>query len=71
MKGIASIAGVGLVQHRRGEAPLPEPGLLVQAIIQACDEAGFDPALIDGFATYGDDKNEPVRLMSDRSPGGH
>ena len=65
MKGIAAIAGVGLVQHRRGEAPLPERGLLVQAIIQACDEAGFDPALIDGFATYGDDGNEPVRLMSD------
>lgn len=65
MGGIAAIAGVGLVQHKRGHAPWPERGLLVQAILQACDDAGFDPALVDGFVTYGDDKNEPVRLMSD------
>ena len=65
MKGIAAIAGVGLRQYKRAEAPLPERGVLVRAIIDACEDAGFDPADIDGFATYGDDKNEPVRLMSD------
>src|SRR5690606_29807759 len=38
---------------------------LVRAIVDACEDAGFDPADIDGFVSYGDDKNEPVRLMSD------
>lgn len=52
-------------QYNRGESPLPERGVLVQSIIDACDDAGFEPANIDGFASYGDDKNEPVRLMQD------
>lgn len=65
MRGVAAIAGVGLRQYKRGAAPLPERGVLVRAIVDACEDAGFDPADIDGFATYGDDKNEPVRLMSD------
>lgn len=63
--GIAAVAGVGVRQYKRGESPLPERGVLVRAIMDACEDSGFDPAEIDGFATYGDDKNEPVRLMSD------
>lgn len=65
MKGVAAIAGIGLRQYKRGTSPLPERGALVHAIIDACEDAGFDPAAIDGFATYGDDHNEPVRLMQD------
>src|SRR3546814_14875548 len=34
-------------------------------MVDACEDAGFDPADVDGFVAYGDDKNEPVRLMSD------
>lgn len=64
-RGQVSVAGVGYRQYKRGSAPLPERGVLVQAIIDACEDAGFDPALIDGFVSYGDDKNEPVRLMPD------
>lgn len=60
-----SIAGVGYRQYKRGTAPLPERGVLVQAIVDACADAGFDPADVDGFVSYGDDKNEPVRLMPD------
>lgn len=63
--GTTAIAGVGLKQYRRGQSPLPEQSVLVEAILEACADAGFDPALIDGFSSYGDDKNEPVRLMSD------
>jgi acetyl-CoA acetyltransferase len=62
--GVA-VAGVGLKQYRRGQAPLPERGVLVQAIVEACADAGIDPADVDGFVSYGDDKNEPVRLMPD------
>lgn len=65
LRGAVSVAGVGLRQYTRGKAPLPEQGVLVHAIVDACEDAGFDPALIDGFVSYGDDKNEPVRLMSD------
>jgi acetyl-CoA acetyltransferase len=63
--GSVSVAGVGLRQYKRGTAPMPEQGVLVRAIVDACEDAGFDPAAIDGFVAYGDDKNEPVRLMSD------
>lgn len=68
MTGIScgvAVAGVGLRQYKRGEAPLPERGVLVRAIVDACDDAGIDPAEVDGFVSYGDDHNEPVRLMPD------
>ncbi|WP_292959854.1 thiolase C-terminal domain-containing protein [Novosphingobium sp. UBA1939] len=63
--GTTAIAGVGLRQFKRGAAPMPERSLLIEAIGDACDEAGLDTSEIDGFVSYGDDKNEPVRLMSD------
>ena len=63
--GATAIAGVGYRQYRRGTAPLPERGVLVRAIVDACEDAGLDPADVDGFVSYGDDKNEPVRLMPD------
>ncbi|GGE00216.1 lipid-transfer protein [Polymorphobacter glacialis] len=61
--GTTAIAGVGLRQYKRGAAPLPERSVLVEAVLAACADAGFDPAEIDGFVSYGDDHNEPVRLM--------
>ncbi|WP_425230009.1 thiolase C-terminal domain-containing protein [Sphingomonas sp.] len=63
MFGTTAIAGVGVKQYKRGAAPLPERSVLVDAILTACAEAGLDPADVDGFVSYGDDKNEPVRLM--------
>lgn len=63
--GSVSVAGLGLRQYKRGSAPMPEQAVLVRAIVDACEDAGFDPADVDGFVAYGDDNNEPVRLMSD------
>jgi len=60
-----AVAGIGVRQYKRGTAPMPEHGVLVRAIVDAAEDAGIDAADIDGFATYGDDKNEPVRLMPD------
>ena len=65
MRGATAIAGVGYRQYKRGTAPAPERGVLVRAIVDACEDAGFDPADVDGFVSYGDDRNEPVRLMPD------
>lgn len=61
--GTTAVAGIGLRQYRRGASPLPKQGVLAEAILAACADAGFDPAEVDGFVSYGDDKNEPVRLM--------
>lgn len=64
--GKTAIAGVGLRQYKRGAAPMPERGVLLRSIVDACEDAGFDPRDLDGFVTYGDDRNnEPVRLMPD------
>lgn len=65
LSGKTAIAGIGYRQYKRGTAPWPERGVLVRAIVDACEDAGFDPADVDGFVSYGDDKNEPVRLMPD------
>jgi acetyl-CoA acetyltransferase len=65
LSGKTAIAGLGYRQYRRGTAPWPERGVLVRAIVDACEDAGFDPADVDGFVSYGDDRNEPVRLMPD------
>ncbi len=65
LSGKTAIAGVGVRQYKRGQAPLAERGVLVRAIVDACEDAGIDPSEIDGFVSYGDDHNEPVRLMPD------
>lgn len=45
--------------------PWGQSGVLVRAIVQACEDAGIDPLDVDGFVSYGDDKNQPDRLMPD------
>jgi acetyl-CoA acetyltransferase len=65
LNSATAVVGVGLRQYKRGAAPWPERGVLVRAIVDACDDAGLDPAEIDGFVSYGDDHNEPIRLAPD------
>jgi acetyl-CoA acetyltransferase len=60
-----AVVGLGVRQYKRGGAPLPEQGVLVGAIVDACADAGLDPSEIDGFVSYGDDKNEPIRMAPD------
>lgn len=60
-----AVVGIGVRQYKRGGAPLPEQGVLVGAIVDACEDAGLDPSEVDGFVTYGDDKNEPIRMAPD------
>jgi acetyl-CoA acetyltransferase len=63
--GATAAVGVGVLQYKRGQAPYGERGVLVRAIVDACQDAGIDPADVDGFVSYGDDGNQPDRLMSD------
>lgn len=65
LRGATAAAGVGLIQYKRGASPHGERGLLIRAMIQACDDAGLAPSDIDGFVSYGFDNNQPDRLMSD------
>ena len=41
-----AVAGVGYRQYPRGTAALPERGVLVRAIIDACDDASYPMATI-------------------------
>ena len=61
----SAVAGIGLRQYKRGGAPQPEQGVLIGTIVDACEDAGIDPASVDGFVSYGGDSNEPPRLMND------
>ncbi len=63
--GTTAAAGVGLLQYKRGTAPHGERGLLIRAIVQACEDAGVDPAEVDGFCSYGFDHNQPDYLTAE------
>ena len=64
LRGKVAAVGVGRFQYKRGASPYGEKALLIRAIVQACEDAGVDPADVDGFVTYGGDRhNEPARLM--------
>lgn len=59
------VACVGIGQtpyYKRGTAPDAERKLVLKAIDEAAADAGIDPADIDGFASYGADVQEGVRL---------
>ncbi|MHB8694804.1 MAG: thiolase C-terminal domain-containing protein [Solirubrobacteraceae bacterium] len=64
IKGVA-VAGIGETgYYKRGTAPYGAIGLCVKAILNACEDAGLDPHEIDGFCSYGDDRNEGVELAT-------
>jgi acetyl-CoA acetyltransferase len=63
-RGAAAVAGIGTTPYyRRGESPDSIVGLAVRAIVDACDDAGLDPQDVDGFVSYGADRNAAGRLM--------
>ena len=65
MKGRAVVAGVGeSAYYERGRSPLSEFQLALTAIRGACKDAGLDPREIDGFVSYMDQRNDPLRLSA-------
>src|SRR5262249_27441844 len=63
MHGSASIAGIGeSTYYKRGESPQTEFQLACIAIRRAVEDAGLELADIDGFVSYTDQRNVPVRL---------
>jgi acetyl-CoA acetyltransferase len=63
MHGTAAIAGIGeSMYYKRGESPLTEFQLACTAIRRAIEDAGLELADIDGFVSYTDARNHPLRV---------
>src|SRR5215212_11248016 len=65
IKDRVAVVGIGETQYyKRGAAPVPEFQLACQAIQRAAADAGIEVRQIDGFVSYANDRNEPVRLAA-------
>ncbi len=65
LRGQVAVVGVGESEYyRAGRAPDPEFRLLLKAVLAACRDADIDPADIDGFASFADDRNDAVRIAT-------
>ena len=65
LRGKVAVAGVGQTPYyRHGESPDPEFVLCLKAILAACKDAGVDPRHIDGFASFSNDRNEPLAIAT-------
>jgi len=65
LRGRVAIAGVGETPYyKHGQAPQSEFKLALDAILNACADAGLDPRQIDGFASYSNDRNDPSRIAA-------
>jgi len=65
LRGRTAIVGIGeTTYYRHGQSPNAEFKLALQAVVNACKDAGISPHDIDGFASYGNDRSEPGRLAS-------
>jgi len=63
-RGATAIVGSGQTPfYKRGTSPDAEVKLCLRAIVAACEDAGIDPADVDGFVSYGSDHNDGQRLM--------
>lgn len=59
------VVGIGSTPfYKRGTAPRGQMGLLVEAVLAACADAGVDPTAIDGTCSYGHDLNEGTMLAA-------
>lgn len=64
LRAATAIVGIGQTPlYKRGCSPDPEMKLCMRAIVAACDDAGIDPSDIDGFVSYGSEKNEGQKMM--------
>jgi acetyl-CoA acetyltransferase len=65
LRGQVAIAGVGETPYyKHGRAPQSEFKLALDAILNACADAGLEPRAIDGFASYSNDRNDPSRIAA-------
>ena len=64
LRGAAAVVGIGETPYyKRGTSPDPELKLCVRAIVDACDDAGISPRDVDGFVSYGSERNAGQWLL--------
>jgi acetyl-CoA acetyltransferase len=57
--------GIGESEYyRHGESPDAEFVLALKAILAACQDAGIESTEIDGFSSFSNDRNGPVRMAA-------
>jgi acetyl-CoA acetyltransferase len=65
LRGKTAVVGIGQTPfYKRGTSPDPELKLCLRAIVDACTSAGIDPRDVDGFVSYGSDRNDGQKLVS-------
>ncbi len=65
LRGKAAVAGVGqTTYYKHGQSPDAESKLALEAIVNACVDAGVSPKEIDGFASFSNDRNDGPRLAA-------
>ena len=65
LRGQVAAVGVGeSTYYRHGQSPEPEFVMCLKAILAACADAGVDPRDIDGFASFSNDRNDPLALAA-------
>jgi acetyl-CoA acetyltransferase len=63
-RGAAAVVGIGQTPYyKRASSPDPEIKLCLRAIVAACEDAGVSPRDIDGFVSYGSERNTGQKLM--------
>ena len=64
IRGAAAIVGVGQTPYfKRGTSQYPALKLCLEAIVEACDDAGISPKDIDGFVSYASETSDAQKLM--------
>jgi acetyl-CoA acetyltransferase len=65
LRGTAAVVGVGETEYYKwGQSPDPEFKLALDAVLKACASAGVDPADVDGFSSYSNDRSDASRLSA-------
>ncbi|MEQ8233035.1 MAG: acetyl-CoA acetyltransferase [Gammaproteobacteria bacterium] len=65
LRGRAAVVGIGeTAYYKRGQSPHDEFRLALEAIVNACADAGIHPRDIDGFASFSNDRSDPSRLAA-------
>lgn len=65
LRGRSAVIGIGeTTYYKRGESPHAEFKLALEAIVNACDDAGIATRDIDGFASFSNDRSDPSQLAA-------
>jgi acetyl-CoA acetyltransferase len=65
LRGQTAIVGIGKTPwYKRGTSPDSEVKMAVRAVVAAAEDAALDPRDIDGFVSWGSEKNSGTNMMA-------